>query len=739
MPTTPWPPSPLRRRALRGNLWLLLISCLLTSATAQASEGKWMPQQVLELGAKWLQTQGFELPMAKLWDARNGGGLLANTVQLPGCSGSFVSSNGLLITNQHCVMRILQDNSTPQANLGRDGYVARTQADEKRSKAFRIHVPRAFRDVTHAVLAAIPAGADDLARFRAVEAAEKRLVADCEKKPATRCQFASFDGGLFYTLTEFTELTDVRLVYAPATAIADFGGQTDNWMWPRHAADVALVRAYADGKPYRPASWFPLSEQGVKPGDAVAVLGYPGRTWRGWLASEMAERQERYFPAARDLAAEWTAILEEEGKRSELVAIAVADKQRSLLNRGKNAEGQLAGLARGRLIDKQGQADQRVLQWATRRPGGQAGLDAHAGLTKLLAEKLDTWERNFLLDSLGSGAYGLYWPTLLARRAGEAQKPDIEREPAHMEREVPRLRERHERDQVSFAAVADRRLFASWVRRALLLPANQRLAMVDALFQGSLRTVAGRQTVDEAAVLARVTELNERSKVLELDVRKRMFDETPAQLAARKDPLLDLGLALDVALRELKERRDRWSGAEIRMRPTWRKWVIAQAGHPLAPDANATLRVTFGRVKGYAPRDAVAYDAQTTFAGALQKHTGKEPFDLTQRVRDAYASKGPGRYRDARLRDLPVDFLSDADTTGGNSGSPAIDGRGRLVGVNFDRVWENVANDFGYNPDIARNVNTDVRYLLWLLDVVEDAQALRAELTAAPLATPGKL
>lgn len=709
---------------------LLFATSLAQVAPAAAAEGKWMPQQVLQLGAKWLQGQGFELPLARLWDAKQGGGLLANAVQLPGCSGSFVSQDGLLITNQHCVMKILQDNSTPAANLGRDGYVARGQAAEKPAKAFRIQVPRAFHDVTHTVVTAIPAGADDLARFRAVEAAEKRLVADCEKKPATRCQFASFDGGLFYTLTEFTELTDVRLVYAPPTAIADFGGETDNWMWPRHSADVALVRAYVDGKPYRPESWFPLSEQGVKPGDAVAVLGYPGRTWRSFLAGEMAERQERYFPAVRELCAEWTAILDDEGKRSEVVAIAVADRQRGLHNRLKNAVGQLAGLARGRLVDKQRQADQRALDWARRREDGAAGIAAHAGLTQLLAENLGSWDRDFLLDSLRSGANGLHWPTMLARRASEAQKTDIEREPAYMQREIPRLRERHERDQVSYAQSADLRLFVSWVRRVLLLPANQRLPMVDALFQASVREVAGKRTVDEAAVRTRATELYAGSKVFELEARKRMFEEAPGQLAARKDPLLDLGLALDVALRELKERRDRRSGAEIRLRPTWRKLVIAAAGQPLAPDANSTLRVTFGRVKGYSPRDAVAYDAQSTFAGTLQKHTGHEPFDLPQRMRDAYASKGPGRYRDARLHDLPVDFLADADTTGGNSGSPTIDGRGRLVGVNFDRVWENVANDFGYNPDIARNVNVDVRYLLWLLDVVEDAQALRAELTA---------
>ena len=214
-----------------------------------------------------------------------------------------------------------------------------------------------------------------------------------------------------------------------------------------------------------------------------------------------------------------------------------------------------------------------------------------------------------------------------------------------------------------------------------------------------------------------------------LATRKAMFTETTAQLEARKDPLVALGLALDAERRALKEKRDAWSGGVLRLRPALRRAAIAEAGHPLAPDANSTLRVTFGRVQGYAPRDAVGYAPQSSLKGALEKHTGAAPFNLPEKIRQAAGT--PGRWADAGLGDVPVDFLADCDTTGGNSGSPVIDAKGRLVGVNFDRVWENVANDFGYNPDVARNVSVDVRYLLWILEEVEHAPALVAELTAA--------
>ena len=703
---------------MRSTRRLMIAAALLPAASLWAGEGKWTPQQVLARGPAWVKAQGFSLPLARLWDEAKGGGLLANAVQLPGCSGSFVSAEGLLITNHHCVVGILQEHSTPQANLGRDGYVARTRAEEKPAKAFRIQVPRAFRDVTREVRAAIPAGADDLARFAAVETAQKSLVAACEAKPDTRCQFAAFDDGVAFSLTEFEELKDVRLVYAPPESVGNFGGEVDNWSWPRHAGDFALLRAYKDGRPNAPRHFFPLSPAGVRPGDAVAVLGYPGRSYRSWIADEMAEREERFFPAVRELYAEWIRILQEGGKRAPEAAIAVEDDLRSLENTQKNAEGQIAGLRRGRIVEKQRAADEAVLSWAAARPRQQAARDGYEGLRRLNAERLATWERDFLLDLLARGARALRWPVQLARRSTEAAKPDAAREPGYMERDLPRLRDQLERDQKRYVEAVDKALARSWVARALALPAGQRLAPVDTLFGG----------LTGEALAARLDALYAGSRVFELAARRAMFDETRDALRAREDPLLRLGLALDEERLVLKRRRDAASGAALEHRPAWRRAVAAHAGRPVAPDANGSLRVTFGRVEGYAPREAVLMAPRTTLAGVVAKHTGEDPFDVPARIREAFAAGRFGRWRDAGLGGVPVDFLATCDTTGGNSGSPTIDGQGRLVGVNFDRVWENVANDFGYNPEVARNVNADVRYLLWLLEEVEAAPALVREL-----------
>ena len=251
------------------------------------------------------------------------------------------------------------------------------------------------------------------------------------------------------------------------------------------------------------------------------------------------------------------------------------------------------------------------------------------------------------------------------------------------------------------------------------MPKDQRIGPVDAQFASAK---------DDAELTRRISSLYEKSKVLLLEDRALMVDEGPATLKARKDALLELGFALDAERRLLKDKRDAWAGASLKHRPAWRNAVVGFAGKPVAPDANSSLRVTFCRVKGYSPRDGVEMIPQTTLSGMVAKHTGVQPFDAPTKVLEAAREERLGRWKDPKLGDVPVAFLSDCDTTGGNSGSPAIDGNGKLVGVNFDRVWENVANDFGYNPLVARNVNADARYALWQLEEVEEATELLVEL-----------
>ncbi|MCP3097661.1 S46 family peptidase [Myxococcus sp. K15C18031901] len=708
---------------------LLLLSLVATPVLA--GEGKWTPQQVLELDPAWLRAQGLQLAPQKLWDPKRGTGLLAGTVNVGGCSGAFISSTGLVITNHHCAFGVIQEHSTPERDLITQGFTATERKDELPGKGARVQVPRAFTDVTAQVLAAVPQGADDRARYLAIERKQKELVAGCEKRPATRCQVATFDGGVNFTLVDAVELQDVRLVYAPPRAVGEYGGEEDNWMWPRHTGDFAILRAYSapDGAsaqyseknvPYKAEFFFPLATDGVKPGDFVMVLGYPGRTYRALLAEEMAERQARAYPRMRDVYGEAIRIMEEEGDKDPAGKIAVASNLKGLHNVYKNAGGQLAGLKRGHIVEKQREAEAAVEAWA-RKSGAKWG-GALAAREALLAEQQSNakvFEREFLLGASTRLARGPAMGTTLGRLAAERVKPDLERRPEYMDRELTRIKDRLEREQKNLFVPAEKKLLAAFVKRAQALGPDERIAAVDTHFGA---------TFDAKAVAAKVDAMYAGTQLLTLAERMKMAGESLAQLEARKDPLLAFGLDLAKEQAAMDDAGDRRAGAVLRLRPEWRKAVMAHAGKPVAPDANGTLRVTFAKVQGYAPRDGLVATPQTTLAGMLAKETGEEPFVVPERVSSVAAAKRFGPWVDKKLKDVPVNFLADADTTGGNSGSPTVNGRGQLVGVNFDRVWENVANDFGYNPEVARNVNVDVRYVLWMLDQVENADALLREL-----------
>ncbi|MCU1347053.1 MAG: hypothetical protein JWO56_83, partial [Acidobacteria bacterium] len=601
---------------LRFTTLVLGAALALAGATgALALEGKWTPQQVLQLDPSWLKQQGLELPPSRLWDPRRGTGLLAATISTGGCSVGFISPDGLFITNHHCLFSVLQEHATPQNDIITNGFLAASRADELKGGTLRITIPRRFTDVTKDVLAAVAKDASDADRNRAIERKMNALVTECEKQPSTRCKVASFDGGYQYVLVDSLEVGDVRLVYAPARAVGEYGGEIDNWMWPRHTGDFAIGRAYVNGAPYRNEFWFPISTKGVSAGSFAMVLGYPGVTYRSLTAAEMTERRDLFFTRREDLFGEWIRILEETTRGDQAAQIAVADNLKTLDNRFKNAQGQLAGFKRGSIVEKQKKQDEAVLAWAAKKPAQQRAVAAYDELSAILNDELKTWEHDFLLSQLAGTsasptAYGpksLFFGTTVARSAIERQKPDVERDALYMERNIARVNEKMAREQKNYFAPADRKLLASVVRRALAFPEGQHIAALDALFPAK----------DEASIAKRIDELYASTKIFDEAERARMLGETPAQLAARKDPLVDLGFALDEELRAFNTKKDRWEGALSRLRPEWRGAVLAHAGKPVAPDANSTLRVSFAHVRGYKPRDGVQYVPQTTLAGVL--------------------------------------------------------------------------------------------------------------------------
>jgi len=699
----------------------------------RADEGQWMPSQIRELDPARLREMGLELTPEQLWGAEAGpdGGLMRAAVNLSGCSAAFISADGLIATNHHCAYGAIQANSSVEHDYLKDGFVARGRDKELPGKDLSVRVLERIEDVTAEVTAAADAASDDRGRAQAIERTRKQLTEACEKSgPSVRCDVVSFYSGSLYQRFTYREMRDVRLVYAPPAAVGEFGGEVDNWMWPRHTGDFSLVRAYAGADnmpaepaasnvPYKPAQWLRPAHDGVKPGDFVAVLGYPGQTQRYLPVIEAERHIDQVFPARIDLYGEWISIYEELGGRDPAVGIKVAASKKTLANRHKNAQGMIAGLRAMKLVERRRAEEASLEQWAA-QPANPGFTDVLPEIRAISQDRREAFPAEFVLDNLGNA--GTLLPTAIdvIRRAREAKKPDLERLAGYMDRDAKRLRDRVERRLRDHDAEVDVQLLAALLARAAALPEAARLAPLagligdasgerEAFVPAARALISGTKLADKAATLA----------LLAAD------EET---LARSTDPLLVLALALAPALEALDARTEARVGRGFKVGPRYFTMLRTIRQGPVYPDANGTLRFSYAQVEGYSPREAMMATPQTTLQGQLAKVTGVAPFDMPQRIVDLAGEAAKTYWSDPRLGDVPIDFLANGDTTGGNSGSPVINGRGELVGLNFDRVWENIAGDFGYNPARSRNVVVDLRYLLWLLDRAEDAGELLAEL-----------
>lgn len=706
---------------------LTAASLVLVAAAAWAAEGKWTPDQLSQLDVKWLREQGLRLEPGELWDPASERGLLAAVADLGGCSGALVSPRGLLLTNHHCVYPVLRQHSTGGRDLIATGFLAATPEAELPAQGLTALLPAGFRDVTAEIAGVAPPGLDDRTRAQAIAQAQKTLVAECEARPGRRCKVAVFDDGLRYVLVESLEYRDLRLAYAPPRALGDFGGEVDNWMWPRHTGDFALLRLWGgrDGQPAGPAgdnvpvptpSFLRPGLDGVRPGEFVFTAGYPARSFRSLTAPEMGERAGLYFPFRAELYSAWLAILEDAAATSPEARLVLSERIQNMANVAKNARGQLAGLRRGNLVEKKWELESKVLEWAAARPEMREAVAAHQALAAIVEQRRAVWRRDALFEAMRRGPLPLHFSLTLVRWARERAKPDMERQPEYMERNRARLWEGLLQAQASFHLATDKALMTDLFLRFATLPPESRSPAVDR-FLGSART--------REAIAGRVDAVLAPTRVLDWPSQRAMFDESFAALRLRRDSLLELAIALDEELRATEDRQEQSEGMISRLRPRWLAAVHAYRNQPVSPDANQTLRVSLGHVKGYAPHDGLVMLPQTTLSGLLAKAGEAPPFVIADAVKVACRRARQSRWRDPVLGDVPVNFLADLDTSLGTSGSPILNGKGELVGVNFDRVWEAVASDFGYDPDLNRNISVDLRFMFWTLEEVEGRPAER--------------
>jgi hypothetical protein len=718
---------------IRCRLLAISLSLPLLGSSAHANEGMWMPSQLPDI-ARQMDAAGFRGDPRDLAELAKPP--MNAVVKVGGASGAFVSGQGLVLTNHHVAFGVIQYNSKPGRDLIKDGYTAATRADELPANPdYRVLVTTGFDRITDRILADAK-GRQGRAYYDAVESATKAAVAECEREAGYRCSVANMYYGTDFYLVRQLELRDVRLVYAPPNDIGNFGGEVDNFMWPRHAGDFTLLRAYVgkDGKPadyspenvpYVPPAHLQVSTANLKEGDYAMLAGYPGITFRHRMASEFKQQVEWQLPSRVALYQRMIDVVEGTAAKDEAARVSYASQVRSFKNTLKRAQGELDGLRRSNAVAVRRDDEAAMYAWLDRQSDA-AGTEAEIAAAQTVLDRMAaTRERDQLLGAIVSQSQLLKSAVTLQRLAHERTKPDAQRESGYQQRDETLITGQLTQVQRRYAVDVEKALLAELIGQYQALPAAQHVPEFDAAFGA---TPAGLKA--KLGALYAGTQLGNESERL-----AAMKADRPT-LAASKDTLLQAANTLLPALLRIEGAKKASEGELLRLRPAYMRALVGfrkSQGRAVYPDANSTLRISYGRVSALDPRDGVHYTPLTTVQGILEKHTGEEPFDAPQPLRDAIAKGDFGSTAEPTLGNSSrgaqtVDFLTNLDTTGGNSGSAVMDAHGKLIGLNFDSNWEAVSASWMFDPRYKRAIHVDMRYMRWLMAKVYPAPHLLKEM-----------
>jgi hypothetical protein len=680
-----------------------------------------------------MQQLGFQLKPEDIWDGR-GNGLALAVVNL-GATGSFVSENGLILTNHHVAFGAVQRQATPDHNYIRDGFLADSPAGEIQAPGYTAKVMTGFENVTTRFKEAFRKGLSPKQRYETVQRISRKLVTAGEKGKGVECQVSTFYGGReFYRITSY-RIKDIRIVYVPPRSIGEYGGEIDNWMWPRHTGDFSFLRAYVgrdgfpadfskDNVPFKPRRFLKIAHTPLKEGDFTMIMGYPGRTSRWYCAAAVGNEVLYNYPRRIRLLKEWIAVLEQASTASEAVRIKNAGQLKGLYNSLKNSEGMLESLLRIKLHEQKLREETDLSRFIDSRTDMKASYGG-------LIEDMNRYHHDLenltattsVLQWMLRGSRLLQWAVTINKWSIEKARKDADREPGYQSRDIETKKVGMSIAQSSLDIPTDKSVFSYFLKQILKLPAS---AGMDVLRR---EIAAAEGGTDDEKIVRFADRMFASSRLADPGIRLKMMDMSGKAIAAEKDAFVDLARNMQKDLDRLTEAGRILSGRALLLEPLYVEAVMRMKKNAITyPDANSTFRFSYGRVEGYSPRDAVEYKSFTTLKGVIEKNSGQFPFRLDPRLVDVYGKKEYSSYIDRELRDVPVNFITSNDSTGGNSGSPVLNGRGELVGILFDGNYEALSSDFQYDPAITRSIHVDIRYVLFISDKVSRAVAVLKEL-----------
>lgn len=701
---------------------------LVFSLHLKADEGMWLLPLIEKLNIEKMQSMGLKLTAEQIYSINNSSLKDAIVRFGGGCTGEIISDKGLLLTNHHCGYGVIQRHSSVENDYLTDGFWAKSLEEEIPSPGLTVTFLLSIEDVTERIVSQLSDNMTEAERMNKIRGLIRTIESEVKTEDSQLARVHAYYGGNQFYLIVYEIFRDVRFVGAPPSSIGKFGADTDNWMWPRQTGDFAIFRVYTgpDGKPadyspenipLKPKHYLPVSNKGVQEGDFAMVLGYPGSTTRYMTSAEVKQTMEITNTNRINIRGVRQEILLADMLASDKVRIQYASKYSGSTNYWKYSIGQNRGLERLRVIDKKKAQEQEFLNWVnadqTRR---EKYGDAISLIEKAVQGRAPYLNANqYIMESLRNGE--------IYQMAGRAENllnllneknPDADK----LKEAIEQLRNgatgfyrnyNAPTDQKVVAAMAE--LFYKDIDKSFH-PAY--LADVHKKFKGDFKRYAA--DLFSKSIFVSEEKLN-------------AFLNKPNAKVLANDPALTASLSISAKTRELMEKT---SSFNLDLQKGQRLYIAGlMEMHPdkvFYPDANSTMRLTYGTVASYFPADAVHYNYVTTMKGIIEKEDPDNwEFVVPEKLKELYYNKDFGPY--GTNGEMIVNFISNNDITGGNSGSPVINGNGELIGLAFDGNWEAMSGDIAFENEIQRTISVDARYILFIIDKFAGATNLIEEMT----------
>jgi hypothetical protein len=707
---------------------ILLILVLSFGFKVKADEGMWLLPLIEKLNMGKMTELGLKLSAEDIYSLNKASVKDAIVIFGGGCTGEIVSSQGLILTNHHCGYGSIQAHSSVEHDYLHEGFWAMSKEEELPNPNLSVTFLIRIEDVTSQMLAGVKDGMSETDRTAALNEARQSITKKASEGNSYRTTVSSFYGGNYFYLLVYESYTDVRLVGAPPSSIGKFGSDTDNWEWPRHTGDFSVFRVYSspEGKPapfskanvpLKPKHYLPVSIKERNIGDFAMILGYPGRTNRYMTSFEINEQLQIVHPDRIKIRGIKQDIWMEDMKADQKVNIQYSAKYFGSSNYWKYSIGQKAGLERLNVKAKKEAIENQFNTWVAATPERKAKYGESLNMIKTAIEgRAEYYNAVQYLNECISGCELLSMnqiatSLITALKAGDNQK--VTDAVANIKNRISGFYKDYNGPTDLKATKAMLKLYRSDVP-AKFLP-DFYTNVVDKKYKGNID-----KFVDDMFA----------KTIFSSEAKLNAFLEKPVLKTIEADPVYTTSASVYKTAGEISKGSSQFDAGLATGKRLWIAALMEMAPEKTQyPDANSTMRLTYGTVQNYDPRDGVTYKYYTTLQGVVNKYkAGDYEFDLPKRLLDLNAKKEYGRYGSSKGY-MPVCFLTTNDITGGNSGSPVMNGNGELIGLAFDGNWESMSGDIAYETELQRTIVVDIRYVLWTMDIYAGAKHLVDEMT----------